>query len=102
MWRDIALANRKHLAGAVGSFISELQGFQKILKGANEETLEQFFETAKSRRDRWRAPGKFRSHRWTQMKHRFLSADFADFRRLAQSICVHLRNLRVFYSSMAK
>jgi prephenate dehydrogenase len=59
MWRDIALANRKHLAGAVGSFISELQRFQKILKGANEKTLEQFFETAKSRRDRWRALGKF-------------------------------------------
>jgi prephenate dehydrogenase len=59
MWRDIALANRKHLAGAVGGFISELQGFQKILKGANEETLQEFFETAKTRRDRWRALGKF-------------------------------------------
>jgi len=55
MWRDIALANRKHLAGAVSDFISELQSFQKILKSANAEAIAEFFETAKGRRDRWRA-----------------------------------------------
>ena len=59
MWRDIALANRKHLAGSVSAFISELQQFQKTLKAANTETIEQFFETAKGRRDRWRALRQF-------------------------------------------
>lgn len=59
MWRDIALSNRKHLAASLSAFISELQRFQNILKGANAETIEQFFEIAKSRRDRWRAPGGF-------------------------------------------
>jgi prephenate dehydrogenase len=59
MWRDIALANRKHLAGSVSAFISELQRFHRILKDANAETIEQFFETAKGRRDRWRASRQF-------------------------------------------
>lgn len=55
MWRDIALANRKHLAGALDAFVSELQGFQKILKEAKPERVEQFFESARDRRDRWRS-----------------------------------------------
>ena len=55
MWRDISLANRKHLAIAMSDFISELQSFQKTLKTADPKAIEQFFETAKSRRDRWRA-----------------------------------------------
>jgi prephenate dehydrogenase len=59
MWRDIALANRKHLAGAVSDFIFELQTFENVLKSANPEAIEQFFETAKSRRDRWRAGRQF-------------------------------------------
>lgn len=53
MWRDITLANRKHLAGAINGFISELQKFQRILKSADTQGIEKFFETAKSRRDRW-------------------------------------------------
>lgn len=59
MWRDIAMANRKHLAAAVSDLISELQTFENILKNADGETIEQFFETAKSRRDRWRAQRQF-------------------------------------------
>jgi prephenate dehydrogenase len=55
MWRDIAMANRKHLASAVSDFISELQAFQKVLKSADGEAIEDFFATARSRRDRWRA-----------------------------------------------
>ncbi len=55
MWRDIAIANRKRLAIAVNDFISELQVFQKILKSADAKVITEFFETAKSRRDRWRA-----------------------------------------------
>jgi prephenate dehydrogenase len=59
MWRDIALANRKHLAGAVTAFISELQQFQRALKSADAEAMEHFFETAKNRRDKWRAHRQF-------------------------------------------
>ncbi len=53
MWRDIALANRKHIAGSLDAFISELQKFQKVLKSANPQAIAKFFETAKTRRDKW-------------------------------------------------
>ena len=59
MWRDIALANRKHLAGSLGAFISELQKFQNTLQNLDENAIEEFFETAKRRRDRWRASRQF-------------------------------------------
>ena len=55
MWRDIALANRKHVARSVSAFISELQKFERGLKSADAKAVENFFETAKNRRDRWRA-----------------------------------------------
>lgn len=55
MWRDIALANRKHLSNAVTDFISELRTFEKALKSADAQAIEQFFETAKNRRDKWKA-----------------------------------------------
>ncbi|MGH7939762.1 MAG: prephenate dehydrogenase [Limisphaerales bacterium] len=55
MWRDIALANRKHLASAITDFISELRTFEKALKSTDARAIEQFFETAKSRRDKWTA-----------------------------------------------
>jgi prephenate dehydrogenase len=54
MWRDIALANRKHVARSLSAFISELQKFEQVLKTANEKGIEKFFETAKTRRDDWR------------------------------------------------
>jgi prephenate dehydrogenase len=53
MWRDIALANRKHLAGAINGFISELQVFQKALRHADAKAVTHFFESAKQRRDKW-------------------------------------------------
>jgi len=55
MWRDIALANRKHIAASLNAYISELQKFQKILKSSNPKAVEKFFETAKNRRDHWTA-----------------------------------------------
>jgi len=55
MWRDIALANRKHLAGAIAAFIAELQTFQRALKNVNADGIAKFFESAKQRRDKWRA-----------------------------------------------
>jgi prephenate dehydrogenase len=53
MWRDIALANRKHLARSMDAFVIELKKFQSALKGGDGKAVENFFTTAKQRRDRW-------------------------------------------------
>lgn len=53
MWRDIALANRKHLARALGVFIEDLQEFQLALEAGDVKAMDEFFETAKHRRDQW-------------------------------------------------
>ena len=53
MWRDIALANRKHLARALGVFIEDLQEFQLALEAGDTKAMDEFFETAKHRRDQW-------------------------------------------------
>jgi prephenate dehydrogenase len=58
MWRDIALANRKHIARSVNDFISELQRFEKILKRSNADAITKFFEVAKARRDFWNSQKK--------------------------------------------
>ena len=55
MWRDIALANRKHIARSVSDFISELLRFERILKSTDAQAITKFFESAKSRRDKWRS-----------------------------------------------
>jgi prephenate dehydrogenase len=55
MWRDIALANRKHVARSVTAFISELQKFESVLKKSQAHGIEKFFEEAKARRDDWRS-----------------------------------------------
>lgn len=55
MWRDIMLANRKHVARSVAAFISELHQFEQILKSSNADRIVKFFETAKLRRDQWRS-----------------------------------------------
>ena len=53
MWRDIALANRKNLARVLGVFIEDLQELQLALERADTKTIEEFFGTAKERRDEW-------------------------------------------------
>jgi prephenate dehydrogenase len=53
MWRDISLANRKHLAHSVDAFIGELKQFQAALKKSDAKAIEAFFATAKQRRDNW-------------------------------------------------
>ena len=53
MWRDIALANRKHLARSVDAFAVELKKFQTALKSGDAKAVENFFTTAKQRRDNW-------------------------------------------------
>jgi prephenate dehydrogenase len=53
MWRDIAMANRKNLARVLGVFIEDLQEMQLALERADIKTIQEFFETAKHRRDQW-------------------------------------------------
>lgn len=54
MWRDIALANRKNLARVLGVFIEDLQEFRLALENGDAKVVEEFFEKAKQRRDKWR------------------------------------------------
>jgi cyclohexadieny/prephenate dehydrogenase len=53
MWRDIALANRKNLSQSVDAFVAELKRFQSALKKSDGNAVEEFFATAKARRDKW-------------------------------------------------
>ena len=53
MWRDIALANRHHLARVLGVFIEDLQEFQHAIETQDVKAIEEFFQQAKSRRDAW-------------------------------------------------
>lgn len=53
MWRDIVLANRKHVARSLTAFIAELQKFERVLKSTDPKAIERFFETAKKQRDHW-------------------------------------------------
>jgi len=53
MWRDIALANRRHLGRALGELVRELEEVRGWLAEGNGEALLRFFQTAKERRDAW-------------------------------------------------
>ncbi len=53
MWRDIILANRENLRGALDIFVRELQKLQALLRVADARQLEAFLATAKHRRDDW-------------------------------------------------
>ncbi|HEX4120844.1 MAG TPA: prephenate dehydrogenase/arogenate dehydrogenase family protein [Verrucomicrobiae bacterium] len=55
MWRDIALANRKNLGRVLGVFIEDLQEFQLALERGDVEAIDEFFASARQRRDAWRA-----------------------------------------------
>lgn len=57
MWRDIALANRKNLSRSVDAFVTEVKTFQRALKSGNAKAVENYFATAKQRRDNWCAKG---------------------------------------------
>ena len=59
MWRDIALANRENLARVLGVFIEDLQEFQLALQRNEPGVIEEFFELAKQRRDKWQAGGGY-------------------------------------------
>jgi prephenate dehydrogenase len=53
MWRDIALANRRHLGRALDGFVAELKQFQAALRRNDDAAVAEFFATAKQRRDDW-------------------------------------------------
>jgi prephenate dehydrogenase len=57
MWRDIALANRKNLGRVLGVFIEDLQEFCLALENGDAKAIEEFFENAKQRRDKWCGSG---------------------------------------------
>lgn len=57
MWRDIAFANRKHLARSLEALVAELQRFRIALEQNDVPAVETFFATAKQRRDDWCACG---------------------------------------------
>lgn len=54
MWRDIAIANRHHLAPALQTLIENLQAIQSALADADADTIERCLRTANNRRERWR------------------------------------------------
>lgn len=51
MWRDIALANRRHLSRVLGVFIEDLSEFRHALDAGDATVIEDFFRQAKTRRD---------------------------------------------------
>ncbi len=53
MWRDIAIENRVNLARVLGVFIEDLQEFQIALQRGDQKAVEEFFSSAKRRRDDW-------------------------------------------------
>jgi prephenate dehydrogenase len=53
MWRDIAMANREPLSGALAAVIGNLQQLRRALDDGDARALEEFFQTAKHRRDHW-------------------------------------------------
>jgi prephenate dehydrogenase len=58
MWRDIALANRQNLSRSLDALAAELKRFQTALDQGDGPAVEQFFATAKQRRDHWCACGQ--------------------------------------------
>jgi prephenate dehydrogenase len=57
MWRDIAVANHEHLGRVLGVFIEDLQEFRLALENGDVGAIEEFFEKAKQRRDKWSGQG---------------------------------------------
>jgi prephenate dehydrogenase len=53
MWRDSALANRHNLGRILGVFIEDLQEFRVALEHGDSQSITEFFEKAKQRRDAW-------------------------------------------------
>jgi prephenate dehydrogenase len=57
MWRDIAIANHKNLCRVLGVFIEDLQELCLALDKGDTKSVQEFFENAKQRRDKWYGSG---------------------------------------------
>ena len=53
MWRDIAMANREQVSRALDAFMGDLQRLRQAIDNADAKAIEEFFVTAKQRRDAW-------------------------------------------------
>jgi prephenate dehydrogenase len=53
MWRDIVLANRRNLVGALDAFARELRNLRRLLQSEDGDAISRFFRQASERRDRW-------------------------------------------------
>jgi prephenate dehydrogenase len=53
MWRDIVLANRRNLVGALDAFAREMRNLRRLLQCEDSDAISKFFEQARERRDRW-------------------------------------------------
>lgn len=53
LWRDIALANREHLGRSLGVLVADLQEFQRALEDRDASAIEEFFNSARQRRETW-------------------------------------------------
>ena len=53
MWRDICLSNSANLSRVLSVFIESLEEFRHSLDSGDSKAIEEFFEKAKDRRDRW-------------------------------------------------
>lgn len=58
MWRDIFLANRKALLGAIDGYGVELERMRKALSAGNGDALQTMFERARDARERWLVKAK--------------------------------------------
>ncbi len=53
MWRDIFLANRSALVGAMDKYLFEINSLRKFLKAGDGQALQAAFERARDARERW-------------------------------------------------
>jgi prephenate dehydrogenase len=53
MWRDIALANRGEILGALDGYLAALRGFRDALDTGDAEAVRGFFARASRRRNQW-------------------------------------------------
>lgn len=57
MWRDIALANQRHLGKALAVFIRDLNQLKQAIGKSDAKYIERFLSTAQTRRSQWRPAG---------------------------------------------
>jgi prephenate dehydrogenase len=60
MWRDIALANRRHIRKALAGYMRHLSKLDEMLRYGEGEQLAACFQEAKTLRDEWLAEGSSR------------------------------------------